>query len=93
MSVTQVLFDTAYVYDGSVDMIDGEMAEASVDKSFELHIELPNVPPRTLDRVILAGHRVHEGVRSERDGVVCGVLADADVVIIRKYKAQLVIQA
>eukprot|EP00965_Chrysotila_dentata_P178372 5891158-Pleurochrysis_carterae.AAC.1 len=68
------------------------MAEASVDKIFELHIELPNLPPRTLDRVVLAGHRVHEDVRSERDGVVCGVLADADVVVIRKDKAQLVVQ-
>eukprot|EP00959_Pyramimonas_sp_CCMP1952_P232519 4859333-Pyramimonas_sp.AAC.1 len=68
------------------------MAEASVDKIFELPIKLPNLPPRTLDRVILAGHRVHEGVRSERDGVVCGVLSDADVVVIRKYKAQLVVQ-
>eukprot|EP00965_Chrysotila_dentata_P089148 2943742-Pleurochrysis_carterae.AAC.1 len=66
------------------------MAEASVDKIFELPIELPNLLPRTLDRVILAGHRVHKGVRSERDCVVCGVLADADVVVIRKYKAQLV---
>eukprot|EP00965_Chrysotila_dentata_P067796 2243135-Pleurochrysis_carterae.AAC.1 len=53
MSVTQVLFDTAYVFDGS-DAIDGEMAEASVDKIFALHIELPNLPPRTLDCVILA---------------------------------------
>eukprot|EP00965_Chrysotila_dentata_P046505 1545481-Pleurochrysis_carterae.AAC.1 len=68
------------------------MAEASVDKIFGLHIELTNLPPRTLDRVIFAGHRVHEGVRSERDGVVGGVLADVDVVIIRKYKAQLVVQ-
>eukprot|EP00965_Chrysotila_dentata_P058518 1941020-Pleurochrysis_carterae.AAC.1 len=68
------------------------MAETSVDKIFELHIELPNSPPRTLDRVILAGHRVHNGVRSERDGVVRGALADADVAVIRKYKAQLVVQ-
>eukprot|EP00965_Chrysotila_dentata_P090654 2992659-Pleurochrysis_carterae.AAC.1 len=29
---------------------------------------------------------------SVRDGVVCGALADADVVVIRKYKAQLVVQ-
>eukprot|EP00965_Chrysotila_dentata_P103476 3415151-Pleurochrysis_carterae.AAC.1 len=68
------------------------MAEASVDKIFELPIELPNFRPRTLDRVILAGHRIHESVRSERDGVVCGVLADADVVVIQKNKAQLVVQ-
>eukprot|EP00965_Chrysotila_dentata_P123170 4071538-Pleurochrysis_carterae.AAC.1 len=68
------------------------MAEASVDEISELPIELPNMPPRTLDRVILAGHRVHDGVRSERDGVVRVVLADADVVVIRKYKAQLVVQ-
>eukprot|EP00965_Chrysotila_dentata_P046506 1545482-Pleurochrysis_carterae.AAC.1 len=68
------------------------MAEASVDNIFELPIELPNFPPRTLDRDILAGHRAHEGVRSERDGVLCEVLADADVVLIRKYKAQLVVQ-
>eukprot|EP00965_Chrysotila_dentata_P096843 3200671-Pleurochrysis_carterae.AAC.1 len=67
--MTQVLFDTAYVFDGSVDAIEGEMAEASVNKIFEVHIELPNLPPRTLDRVILASHRVHEGVRSKRDGV------------------------
>eukprot|EP00965_Chrysotila_dentata_P113668 3757311-Pleurochrysis_carterae.AAC.1 len=66
-------------FDGSVDTIDGEMAEASVNKIFELPIELPNLPPRTLDQVILAGHHVHECVRSERDGVVRGVLADADV--------------
>eukprot|EP00965_Chrysotila_dentata_P135197 4470140-Pleurochrysis_carterae.AAC.1 len=44
MSVTQVLFDTAYVFDGSVDAIDGGMAEASVNKIFELPIELPNLP-------------------------------------------------
>eukprot|EP00965_Chrysotila_dentata_P043947 1460870-Pleurochrysis_carterae.AAC.1 len=68
------------------------MAEASVDKIFELHIEFAKLPSRTLDQVILAGHRVHEGVRSEREGVVCGVLANADVVVIRKYKAQLVVQ-
>eukprot|EP00965_Chrysotila_dentata_P039926 1326188-Pleurochrysis_carterae.AAC.1 len=60
MSVTQLLFDTAYVFDESVDAIDGEMVEASVEKIFELHIELPNLPPCTLDHVILAGHRVHE---------------------------------
>eukprot|EP00965_Chrysotila_dentata_P161276 5325915-Pleurochrysis_carterae.AAC.1 len=69
MSVTQLLFDTANVFDGSIDAIDEKMAEASVDKMFELHIKLPNLPPRTLDRVFFAGHRVHEGVRSERDGV------------------------
>eukprot|EP00965_Chrysotila_dentata_P025466 846837-Pleurochrysis_carterae.AAC.2 len=63
------------------------MAEASVDKI----IELPKLPPRTLDRVALASHCVQEGVRSEYNGVVCGVLADADVDVIRKYKAQLVI--
>eukprot|EP00965_Chrysotila_dentata_P048784 1619084-Pleurochrysis_carterae.AAC.1 len=68
------------------------MAEASVNKVFELHIELPNLPPRTLDLVILAGLRVHEGVRSEHDGLVCGVFADADVLVIRKDKAQLVVQ-
>eukprot|EP00965_Chrysotila_dentata_P025461 846518-Pleurochrysis_carterae.AAC.1 len=45
MSVTQVLFDTAYLFGGSVDAIDGEMAEAIVDKIFELHIELTNLPP------------------------------------------------
>eukprot|EP00965_Chrysotila_dentata_P130162 4303698-Pleurochrysis_carterae.AAC.1 len=61
MSVTQLLyFDTANVFDGSVDAVNGEMVEASVDKIFELQIELPNLSPRTLDRVILAGHRVHE---------------------------------
>eukprot|EP00965_Chrysotila_dentata_P017465 580589-Pleurochrysis_carterae.AAC.1 len=92
MSVTQLLFDTAYVFDGSVDAVDGEMAEASVDTIFELPIEVPNLPPRTLDRVLFAGHRVHEGVGSERDGVSCRVLSDADVVIIWKYKAQLVNQ-
>eukprot|EP00965_Chrysotila_dentata_P164684 5437097-Pleurochrysis_carterae.AAC.1 len=64
------------------------MAEASVDKI----IELTNLPPRTLDRVILAGHRVHAGVRSKLDGIVRGVLAGADVVVILKYKAQLVVQ-
>eukprot|EP00965_Chrysotila_dentata_P015664 518162-Pleurochrysis_carterae.AAC.1 len=84
LSVTQLLFDTAHVFDGSVDGIDGSMAEASVDKIIESPIELPNLPPRTLDRVILACHRVHEGVKSEHDGVVCGVLADADVFVIRK---------
>eukprot|EP00965_Chrysotila_dentata_P006186 202131-Pleurochrysis_carterae.AAC.1 len=67
MSVAQLLFDAACVFDGSVGAIDGEMAEASVDKMIELHIELTNLPPRTLGRVILAGHRVHEGIRSERD--------------------------
>eukprot|EP00965_Chrysotila_dentata_P094735 3132924-Pleurochrysis_carterae.AAC.1 len=60
MSVTQLLFDTSYVFDGSVDAIDGEMTEASVDNIFELPIDFPNSPLRTLDRVILAGHRVHE---------------------------------
>eukprot|EP00965_Chrysotila_dentata_P143426 4738974-Pleurochrysis_carterae.AAC.1 len=65
--MTQLLFDTAHVFDGSLHAIDGEMAEASVDKIFEWHIELTHLPPRTLDRIILAGHRVHEGVRSERD--------------------------
>eukprot|EP00965_Chrysotila_dentata_P100004 3304504-Pleurochrysis_carterae.AAC.1 len=39
------------------EAIDGEMADASMDKIFELPIKLPNLPPRTLDRVILAGHR------------------------------------
>eukprot|EP00965_Chrysotila_dentata_P016574 549414-Pleurochrysis_carterae.AAC.1 len=68
------------------------MAEASVDKIFELHTELPNLLPRTLDRVILASHRVHKGVRSKRDGVVRGALADADVIVVRKNKAQLVVQ-
>eukprot|EP00965_Chrysotila_dentata_P022123 732209-Pleurochrysis_carterae.AAC.1 len=92
MNVTQLLFDAAHVFDGSVDAIDKEMAEASVDKIFKLPIELTDLPPRTLDRVILAGHRVHEGVRSKRDDVVCGALADADVVVIRKYKVQLVVQ-
>eukprot|EP00965_Chrysotila_dentata_P165846 5475356-Pleurochrysis_carterae.AAC.1 len=91
MSVTQLPFDTAHVFDGSVDANDGEMAEASVDKIFKLPIELTNSPPRTLDRVILAGHRVHECVKSERDGVVRRVPADADLVVIRKYKAQLVV--
>eukprot|EP00965_Chrysotila_dentata_P033360 1110498-Pleurochrysis_carterae.AAC.1 len=61
-------------------------------EKFELPIEWTNLPPRRLDRVILAGHHVREGVRSERDGVVCGVFADADAVVIRKYKAQLVVQ-
>eukprot|EP00965_Chrysotila_dentata_P168336 5559026-Pleurochrysis_carterae.AAC.1 len=76
MSVTQLLFDTAYLINESIDAIDGEMAEASVNKT--------NLPPRTLDRIIFAGHRVHEGVRSERDdGVVRGALADADVVVIQ----------
>eukprot|EP00965_Chrysotila_dentata_P139198 4603041-Pleurochrysis_carterae.AAC.1 len=69
MSITQVLFDAAYVFDGSVDAIDGEMARRAWTRFSKLHIELPNLPPRTLDRLILAGHRVHEGVRSERDGV------------------------
>eukprot|EP00965_Chrysotila_dentata_P083971 2771962-Pleurochrysis_carterae.AAC.1 len=68
------------------------MAEASVDKIFELPIKLPNLSPRPLDRVILAGYRVHEGGRNERDGALRGGLADADVVVIRKYKAQLVVQ-
>eukprot|EP00965_Chrysotila_dentata_P156618 5174805-Pleurochrysis_carterae.AAC.1 len=58
------------------------MAKASVDSIFEMHIELPNLPPHTLDRVILAGHRVHEGVRSERDGVVRGALTDAEVFVV-----------
>eukprot|EP00965_Chrysotila_dentata_P012784 422331-Pleurochrysis_carterae.AAC.1 len=80
MSMTQLLFNTAHVFDGSVDAIDGEMAETSVDKIFELLIELPNSLPRTLDRVvILAGHCVLDGFRSELGGVVRGVLADADV--------------
>eukprot|EP00965_Chrysotila_dentata_P102789 3393703-Pleurochrysis_carterae.AAC.1 len=69
--MTQLLFDTAHVFDGSVDAIYGEMVEASVDKIFklpiELPIELPKLPPRTPYRVIPDGHRVHDGVRSERD--------------------------
>eukprot|EP00965_Chrysotila_dentata_P159008 5253062-Pleurochrysis_carterae.AAC.1 len=92
MSVTQLPFDTAHVFDGSVDTINEEMAEASVDKIFGLIIELTNLPSCTLDRVILAGDRVHKSVRSERDGIVRGVLADADVDVIRKYRAQLVAQ-
>eukprot|EP00965_Chrysotila_dentata_P051700 1716020-Pleurochrysis_carterae.AAC.1 len=68
------------------------MAMASEDKISELPIKLLNLPPRTLDRVILAGYRAHEAVRSERDGVVCRGLADANVVLIPKYKAQLVVQ-
>eukprot|EP00965_Chrysotila_dentata_P186377 6153800-Pleurochrysis_carterae.AAC.2 len=92
MSVTQLLFNTAHVFDKSGDAIDGEMAEPSANKIFEFPIKMPNLPPRTLDRVILAGHHVHEGVRNERNGVVRGVLADADVVVIWKYKAQLVVQ-
>eukprot|EP00965_Chrysotila_dentata_P027593 917077-Pleurochrysis_carterae.AAC.1 len=43
MSVTQLLFNTAHVFDGSIDAIDGEMAEASVHKIFELPIDLPNL--------------------------------------------------
>eukprot|EP00965_Chrysotila_dentata_P005425 178179-Pleurochrysis_carterae.AAC.1 len=70
MSMTQLLFDAAHVFDGSADAIDGEMAEASVDNIFESRIHrIAHLPPRTLDRVIVACHRVHEGVRSERDGV------------------------
>eukprot|EP00965_Chrysotila_dentata_P098461 3254747-Pleurochrysis_carterae.AAC.1 len=85
LNVAKLPFNAMQVIDGSVDAIDGEMAKASVNKIFDL----PNLPPRTLDRVILAGHRLHERVRSERDGVVRGVLADADLVVIWKYKAQL----
>eukprot|EP00965_Chrysotila_dentata_P199681 6179534-Pleurochrysis_carterae.AAC.2 len=40
------------------------MAEASLDKIFGL----PNLPPRTFDRVVLVGNHVHEGVRNKRDG-------------------------
>eukprot|EP00965_Chrysotila_dentata_P145984 4822899-Pleurochrysis_carterae.AAC.1 len=83
MNVTQLPFNTAHVFDGSVDAINGKMAEMSVDKIFELPIKLINLPPRTLDRVVLAGHRVHEGIRSKRDGVVLGVLANPDVVVVR----------
>eukprot|EP00965_Chrysotila_dentata_P150701 4978915-Pleurochrysis_carterae.AAC.1 len=72
----------AHVFDGSIDAIDREMAGASVDKIFESPIELTNLSRHTLGRVIPAGHRVHEGIRSDREGVVCGVLADADVVVI-----------
>eukprot|EP00965_Chrysotila_dentata_P033742 1123037-Pleurochrysis_carterae.AAC.1 len=39
MSMTQLLFDTAHVFDGSVDAMDGEMTEARADKIFELPIE------------------------------------------------------
>eukprot|EP00965_Chrysotila_dentata_P083060 2740175-Pleurochrysis_carterae.AAC.1 len=52
--MAQLLFNAAYVIDGGVDAIDGEMAEACVDKVFKT----PNLPPRTLDHVIVAGgHR------------------------------------
>eukprot|EP00965_Chrysotila_dentata_P173040 5710230-Pleurochrysis_carterae.AAC.1 len=92
MSMTQLLFDTAHVFDGSIDAIDGEMAEASVDKIFELPIELTNLPCRSRP---CHSHRSPHKRRCQkraRGGVVCGAFAEADVVVIRKYKAQLVVQ-
>eukprot|EP00965_Chrysotila_dentata_P104265 3443306-Pleurochrysis_carterae.AAC.1 len=85
MSVTQLLFNTAQVFDRRVGTIDGEMAEASVDTILELPIEFPNLPPRTIDRVNIAGNRIHEGARSKRDGVVsqsdcgCGRACNSEV--------------
>eukprot|EP00965_Chrysotila_dentata_P105221 3475262-Pleurochrysis_carterae.AAC.1 len=89
MSAVKLPLNATHVVDGSVDAIDGGMAEASVDKIFEL----PNLPPRTLDRVILAGHRVQNCISGERDGIVCGGFADADVVVVWKNKAQFVVEA
>eukprot|EP00965_Chrysotila_dentata_P025616 851127-Pleurochrysis_carterae.AAC.2 len=40
MSGTRLFFNTAHLFDRSADAIDGEMAEASVNKIFEL----PNLP-------------------------------------------------
>eukprot|EP00965_Chrysotila_dentata_P243147 6205257-Pleurochrysis_carterae.AAC.2 len=77
MSLVQLLFNAAHVVDGSVDAINGEMAKR-------------NLPPGTLEHVILASSHVHDGIRRERDGVVCGSLADADLVVAWKYKAKLV---
>eukprot|EP00965_Chrysotila_dentata_P204064 6182112-Pleurochrysis_carterae.AAC.1 len=67
MSMTQLLFDyTVHVFDGSVDATGGEKAEASVTR-FSNYV-LPNLPPRTLDRVILAGHRNKAQFVVENDG-------------------------
>eukprot|EP00965_Chrysotila_dentata_P131417 4344162-Pleurochrysis_carterae.AAC.1 len=61
--MAQLLFNAAYVIDGGVGAIDGEM-EASVDKIFKT----PNLPPRTLDHVIVAGgHCADKVVGRERD--------------------------
>eukprot|EP00965_Chrysotila_dentata_P071398 2359649-Pleurochrysis_carterae.AAC.3 len=63
--------------------------ERCLDKIFEL----PNFPPGTLDRAFLVlGHHVHDDVRRERDGIVCESLADADVVVVCKCKAKLVVE-
>eukprot|EP00965_Chrysotila_dentata_P032024 1067824-Pleurochrysis_carterae.AAC.4 len=90
MSVAKLPFNATHVFDGSVDAIDREMTEASVDK---IIVELPNLPPLTLDRVVLAGHRVHEGICGERDGIVCSGVADADVVVVWKNTAQFVVES
>eukprot|EP00965_Chrysotila_dentata_P040299 1337471-Pleurochrysis_carterae.AAC.1 len=74
MSVGKLPSNAMHVADGSVNAIHGETAKASVDKI----LELPNIPPPTLDRVILAGHRVHENISGERGGVVCNGIADAE---------------
>eukprot|EP00965_Chrysotila_dentata_P030034 999748-Pleurochrysis_carterae.AAC.1 len=44
MSVTQLPFDTARVFDGSVDAIDGETAEVGVRTIFKLPIKVPTCP-------------------------------------------------
>eukprot|EP00965_Chrysotila_dentata_P170082 5613765-Pleurochrysis_carterae.AAC.1 len=54
------------------------MAEAGVDKICPSNCLICPLARSTVS-FSLHGHHVHEGVRSERDGVVCGVLADADV--------------
>eukprot|EP00965_Chrysotila_dentata_P155391 5133643-Pleurochrysis_carterae.AAC.1 len=67
------------------------MTKASVDYIFKL--KLPNLPPRTLDGVDLASHCAHTVlIRRERDGVVCGSFADADVMVARKHKTKLIVE-
>eukprot|EP00965_Chrysotila_dentata_P003377 110089-Pleurochrysis_carterae.AAC.1 len=89
--MAQLLFIAAYVIDRCVDAIDRETTKASVDEIFKL--KLPNLPSRTLDGVDFVSHCAHTVlIRRERDGVVCGSFADADVMVARKYKTKLIVE-
>eukprot|EP00965_Chrysotila_dentata_P020659 684057-Pleurochrysis_carterae.AAC.1 len=82
-AVTQLLLNTAHVLDRSIDAIDEEWLRRAWTIFSNCRSNCPTCPFSRSTVKFLAGHRVHEGFRSKRDGLVCGVLADADVVVIR----------